>query len=263
MRPRTVALIGPGRAGTTMAAALIDAGWVLGGVAGRTPDSESALAVASRFDVVVGTASEIVVDAALVLIATPDREIERVASEIAEAVAPSALVVHCSGARALEVLDVVVARIGAIHPLLTMPGGDTGHDPLSGVWCATAGDPEVETIARELGMIPFSVLDSERGSYHAAACIASNHLVALLAQVEACTHVPLEVFLPLVRTTVENVAARGPVGALTGPVARGDLDTVRSHIAAIPDAERPAYVALARRAAVLAGRDPDAGGVLA
>lgn len=256
--PGTLALIGPGRAGCTIATGLITVGWTMVGVAGGDPDSPSVLAACERFATVTGPATEIVADASLVLIATPDRAIAGAAAEISEAVAPSALVIHLSGSVPLATLDSVVARIGALHPLQTMPEADATESVLTGVWCATAGDPEVDTIARSLGMRPFPVLDADRAGYHAAACIASNHLVALMAHMEAGTDVPLEAFVPLMRSAVDNAVLLGPAAALTGPVARGDVGTVRGHLDALPIAERAAYVALARRAAVLAGRNPDA-----
>jgi predicted short-subunit dehydrogenase-like oxidoreductase (DUF2520 family) len=80
--------------------------------------------------------------------------------------------------------------------------------------------------------------------------------------VEACTDVPVAAFLPLMRATLDNVADLGTRAALTGPVARGDVATVRAHLAAIPDAEREAYVAMARRTAALAGRTEDLAEVL-
>jgi predicted short-subunit dehydrogenase-like oxidoreductase (DUF2520 family) len=91
--------------------------------------------------------------------------------------------------------------------------------------------------------------------YHAAACIASNHLVALLDQVSRVAPIPLEAFLPLVGATVENVATMGPAAALTGPVARGDVETVRRHLDALSGADRDAYRDLARLARQLSGRD--------
>ena len=137
-----------------------------------------------------------------------------------------------------------------------------GAGRLAGVYAVVSGDPEVEEIAGALGMTPIRVADDARVGYHAAACIASNHLVALLAQVQACTDVPLDAFLPLVRSTVENVAELGPRAALTGPVARGDAETIRAHLAAIPSAERDAYRMMARRAAVLADRADELAPVL-
>jgi pantoate--beta-alanine ligase len=102
----------------------------------------------------------------------------------------------------------------------------------------------------------FEVAEEHRVAYHAAASVAANHLVALLGQVEriaATAEVPLDAYLPLVRATVEDVVAVGPAAALTGPVKRGDRQTVERHLAALDPAERPAYQAFADQAARLAG----------
>jgi predicted short-subunit dehydrogenase-like oxidoreductase (DUF2520 family) len=109
-------------------------------------------------------------------------------------------------------------------------------------------------VVADLGGTALEVGDADRASYHAAACIASNHLVALLGQVErvaATAGVPLTAYLDLVRATVDNVEQLGPVAALTGPVSRGDDATVARHLAALAPAERPAYEALADQARVL------------
>ena len=109
------------------------------------------------------------------------------------------------------------------------------------------------------------LLDVEPGqrvAYHAAASMAANHLVALLAGVErvaATAGVPLAAYLDLVRQTVDQVDARGPADALTGPVARGDWPTVDRHLRALDPTEHPAYLALSREAARLAGREWPAG----
>jgi len=111
----------------------------------------------------------------------------------------------------------------------------------------------VRTVVDALGGQWFTVADDDRAAYHAAACIASNHLVALLGQAErvgAAAGVPREAFLGLVRATVDNVAALGPDRALTGPAARGDIETLDRHRAALDPSELPAYdamVDLARR----------------
>ena len=192
------------------------------------------------------------------VIATPDAAIDAVAAEIAPAVRRDALVVHLSGARGLDALGAVPARTGALHPLQTLPSADAGAARLPGAWCAVAGDRQVWALARQLGMEPIEVADEDRAAYHAAACIASNHVVALLAQVERVAPVPLDAFLPLIRATVDNVADLGAEAALTGPVARGDVETVRGHLDALSDADRDAYLALARRAYELSGRhDPE------
>jgi predicted short-subunit dehydrogenase-like oxidoreductase (DUF2520 family) len=89
--------------------------------------------------------------------------------------------------------------------------------------------------------------------------VASNHLVALLGQVErlaADAGVPFDAFLPLVRATLDNVDELGPARALTGPVARGDRGTIARHLDALDEDEVDAYLALAREAARLAGVEP-------
>jgi len=134
-----------------------------------------------------------------------------------------------------------------------MPNPDVGASRLQGAWFALAGDPFVRTVVDALGGQWFTVADEDRAAYHAAACIASNHLVALLGQAErvgAAAGVPREAFVDLVRATVENVAALGPARALTGPAARGDVDTLDRHRAALDPSELEAYdamVLLARR----------------
>jgi predicted short-subunit dehydrogenase-like oxidoreductase (DUF2520 family) len=260
---RRAALIGPGRAGVAVAGALATAGWRIVGVAGRDPDAPGVQDTAARFGAVVGTPAEVAARVDLVVIATPDRVVGSVAAVIADVVAPDALVVHLAGALGLDVLAPVRARTATLHPLQSLPGAPLGQARLAGAYAAVSGDDAVADLARAIGMIPFRLADFDRVRYHAAACIASNHLVALLAQVEACTDVPLEAFLPLVRATVDNVAALGTGAALTGPVARGDVATIRAHREAIPASELDAYLALARRAAVLAGREEELAGVLA
>jgi predicted short-subunit dehydrogenase-like oxidoreductase (DUF2520 family) len=170
---------------------------------------------------------------------------------------------HLSGACTLDDLHKLrVARpdveVGSLHPLQSLPSYEAGVERLPGSWCAVAGPPEVERIALSLGMRPFRVSDADRVTYHAAASIASNHLVALLAQAARVADragVPPAALLPLVRATIDNVEELGTAGALTGPIARGDIDTVRDHLAALPDDELGAYRALAREALRVSERD--------
>ena len=151
---------------------------------------------------------------------------------------------HLAGSLGLDVLAPHERR-AAVHPLRSIP---TGATDLRGAWFAVAGDPIAGEVVEALGGQRVEVADADRVAYHAAACIASNHLVALLGQVSrvaATAGVPLDAYLDLVRGTVDNVAALGPAAALTGPVARGDEATVARHLAALDPAERPAYEALA------------------
>ncbi len=238
-------IVGPGRAGGSLAAALAAVGgWALAAPLGRG-------------DAVAGAAADVDV----VVIATPDSSIAEVAAAI-EPVATT-VVIHLAGSLGLDVLA-PHARRGALHPLVALPTAALGAERLrAGAWFATAGDPLVERIVTDLGGHSFTVADEDRAAYHAAACIASNHLVALLGQVERIAGgigVPLDAYLDLARATVDNVAALGPAAALTGPAARGDWATIDRHRAALDPAELEAYdamVAAARRLVDLDGATDD------
>ena len=186
----------------------------------------------------------------LVVIATPDDAIASVASSID--VVPSTVVAHLSGSRGLDVLAPHVRR-GALHPLMTLPDEQTGARLLRGAWFAVAGDPFVHEVVGALDGRWFTVVDDRRAIYHAAASVAANHVVALLGQVERLAReagVPFAAFFDIIRAAVDNTERLGPAAALTGPAARGDLDTIRRHLAALPEDERAAYevmVAQARR----------------
>jgi predicted short-subunit dehydrogenase-like oxidoreductase (DUF2520 family) len=109
-------------------------------------------------------------------------------------------------------------------------------------------------VVDDLGGRRIDVDDEHRAAYHAAACIASNHLVALLGQVErvaAIAGVPLDALLELSRQSLENVASVGPRAALTGPVARGDWETVDRHRAVLEGLDRRAYDVMVELAEVL------------
>lgn len=242
---KRVRIIGPGRAGRSLGRALRDVGWAA--------DPEYRGRGDELGDAAVG------VD--VVVIATPDDVI----AAVADAIGPVAgtAVVHLSGSRGLEELR-GHRRAGALHPLVSLPDDEVGARRLTrGAWFAVAGDPIVVEMATALGGRTFEVADEHRAAYHAAAVIASNHLVALLGQAErvgGSAGVPFEALVDLVRVTVANVADLGPAAALTGPAARGDDETIRRHLAALGDDERAAYEAMAAEARRLAGRTGPAAG---
>ena len=231
----SVRIIGPGRAGRSLAAALTEAGWAVPPVLGRHDDVRAA---ARGVD--------------LLILAAPDGSIAELARSVAPD--PKATVVHLAGSLGLDVL-VPHRRRASIHPLVALPTAEIGASRLRGAWYGVSGDLAARAIPAALGGRILELADDPelRARYHAAACIASNHLVALLGQVQrvaASAGVPLDAYLDLVRETVDNVAALGPRAALTGPVARGDYDTVARHRSVLPDVERPAYDAMVE----LAGR---------
>lgn len=226
-----VRVVGAGRAGGALGLALERVGWAVEPPLGRDDDLGGA---AHGVD--------------LLVLGVPDPVIAEVAAAVDPD--PDTVVAHLAGSRGLDVLGGHL-RPAALHPLVALPDAETGAARLAdGAWFALAGDPLVEQVVADLGGQAFTVADEDRTRYHAAAVIASNHLVALLGQVErvAPDGVPLEAFLALVRGTVDNVAALGPAAALTGPVARGDWATVERHLAALPDDEREAYEAMVAQA---------------
>lgn len=267
-RPGTVerfALVGPGRAGAALSLALAARGARAVAVAGRTPAAESTRRVAALLDAHPVAVEDAGHDVDLVIIATPDAEIASTASRLAPSLRAGALVLHVSGARTLHELDAIArarpdVELGSLHPLQSLPSAEVGRARLAGSWCAVEGPAMVERLALTLGMRPFRIDPSARVRYHATAAHASNHLVALVGQVErlaADAGVPPEAFLPLMRSTLENVSDLGARAALTGPVARGDAGTVADHLQALPESERDAYRALAAAALRLTGRDDE------
>ncbi|MBJ7306275.1 MAG: DUF2520 domain-containing protein [Acidimicrobiia bacterium] len=229
----SVRIIGPGRAGGALAIALARVGWT---VVAPVHRGESLSAAASGVD--------------LLVIATPDGVIADVAREITPD--PTTVVVHLSGALGLEALATHPQR-ASLHPLTSMPTAEIGAERLvGGAWFAIDANTEsalkcMESLADALGGRSFVVDDEHRVAYHAAAAIASNHVVALLGSAERVARsagVPIEAYLELVRATIDNIEDLGVIDALTGPVARGDWDTVARHRDAIDPSELALYDAL-------------------
>jgi predicted short-subunit dehydrogenase-like oxidoreductase (DUF2520 family) len=240
-------------------------GYRVVGVAGRSVDAHSTLSAAAICNAHARFVSDIGIGAQLVVIATPDHAIAQTASAIAATLEPNALVMHLAGSQTLDVFDALKeargdVRVGSLHPLQTLPSASEGLDRLAGSYAAIEGDPEVERIARLIGLIPLHVDPQQRTRYHAAAVIASNHVVALLGQVERLAQdagIPFSAFRALVEASVENAFELGPAQALTGPIARGDLKTVEAHLRALDPGERDAYRSLAREAARLVDQRSD------
>jgi predicted short-subunit dehydrogenase-like oxidoreductase (DUF2520 family) len=242
--------------------ALVEHGWEVVAVAGRAPDTSSTTAAVACLSSRPALVSDAGTGAAVVIIATPDRAIESAARSVAPTLEPGALVLHLAGSRGLDAFTDLQAvrpdvRVGALHPLQSFPTATIGLERLHGSWAAVAGDPQTGELARLLGLRPFDLPDDQRMGYHAAAVVASNHLVALLGQVERLANacgVPFDAFAPLVQSSIVNAFGIGPALALTGPVARGDLVTVEQHLATLDPGERDAYRTLAREVARLTGR---------
>ena len=167
--------------------------------------------------------------AAIVLLCVPDRSI----AEVASALEPGPWVAHVSGGTRLAALEPHVRRF-SLHPLQTFTR-DRGAEQLDGAWAAVTGEnDEARAIAVELaellGLTPFVLPDADRALYHAGAVIASNYLVTLrrvAGELLASAGVPAEALDPLMSRVIENGFQ------LTGPIERGDWETVERHRAAI------------------------------
>jgi predicted short-subunit dehydrogenase-like oxidoreductase (DUF2520 family) len=226
---QTIAIVGGGRMGRALTAALGAAGVPVTGPHGRGFAGAGADAV---------------------LLCVPDGQIAAAAG----AVAPGPLVGHCSGATGLDVLAPHEAF--ALHPLMTITqrGGE-----FRGAGAAVAGSSDralalATDLARALGMRPFEIADEDRAAYHAGAAMASNFLVALESAAERVAGIDRELLAPLARAAVETWAAEGDA-ALTGPIARGDRATVQRHRVALAESAPELvrlYDALAMRAEAMA-----------
>lgn len=236
------AVVGAGRLGTALSAALSAAGVSVSGPHGR------------GFD---GTGHDVV------LLCVPDAQIAAAAAAIVPR--DGLLVGHTSGATGLSALAPHAGAFG-LHPLMTVTKPDPARPAtFTGAGCATAGTTEraagvARALATALGMVPATIADEDRAAYHAAASIASNFLVTLEDAAErllATTGAPRELLVPLVRASVENWAAQGGERALTGPIARGDEATVTRQRATIVDRTpelTALYDVLADRTRALAAR---------
>ncbi|MTI83299.1 MAG: DUF2520 domain-containing protein [Firmicutes bacterium] len=248
MNNPSIAVVGAGKVGSALAILLHNQGYTVSGVTSRTPDSARNLADRLNCPVFENCAHA-VQTADLVFITTPDREIGQVSAGIASegGYRPGQIVAHTSGAHpAAELLGATEAgaKVLSFHPLQSFAEVEGAMQNLPGSFFALEGDDDAVNLGRkiveDLGGKSFVIKARDKGLYHAAACIASNYLVSVmhlatgvyqnfgLSKEEA-----FEALLPLVWGTVENIHREGPVQALTGPVARGDVTTIEGHMKAL------------------------------
>lgn len=231
-----ISIVGTGRAGTSFARALRDAGHHV------QLFSHDAIGDLTSSD--------------LVLLCVPDDEI----ATTAERLAPSDryVVAHVAGSRTLAELA-PHRRVASIHPLAALSDAVVGPGRLRGAVYCIAGDPVAKNIVDSLGGRAIMLSDDQRSIYHATATVAANHVVALIGQVErlaAAAGLDLADFLPLAGQALEDVRRVGVAKALTGPASRGDMATIDAHLAAIDEGERSTYVAMANAAFELSEHRP-------
>ena len=230
-----IIIAGPGRAGSAIGIAATAAGHRLAGVLSRSGNDLEAPDL--DWDDELPAAD-------LLVIAVSDDAVAEVGARLAPHAAEVTAVVHVSGLTSTGALDDFSIPAGSFHPLQTLPTGKAGAARLSGAAVAVTAKHEalralLHELAESLGMRPFDIDDRLKPLYHAAAAAAANYTLASLGMafdLFSAAGVPFAAAEPLVRAFVDNAFARGPWVALTGPIARGDVGTVKAQVEAVENA---------------------------
>ncbi len=256
-----VGVIGAGRVGTVLGAALARAGHQ---VVAASAVSETSVERAARLlpGAAIRQPEEVLADADLILLTVPDDARPGLVAGLAATGAPmeGRLLAHASGRHGVAVLDPATERGAlplAIHPVMTFTGRPDDVDRLTGISFGVTAPGQLRQVAEalviEMGGEPVFIEEASRSLYHAALASGANHLITLVVQAAELLGVagvpdPARMLSPLLFAALDNALRLGDAG-LTGPVARADADTVAGHIEALrevsPEALR-AYLALAR-----------------
>jgi len=226
------------------------AGYQVAAIGGRDLPKTTAAAEQIGGGVRASTLFDAATAGEVVLLAVSDDAIGQVCNELAEAGAfvAGTIVSHCSGALGSDILqaarDQCGCHVASIHPLQTFPTAQSAIDGLAGVYWFCEGDEPAVKVLNDLiaaiGGKPVGISSEQKPLYHAAAVFACNYLTALMdmalatasgAGVESRT--AWEALEPLVRNTITNIGALGTPAALTGPIARGDTETIVRHMNAL------------------------------
>jgi predicted short-subunit dehydrogenase-like oxidoreductase (DUF2520 family) len=261
----TVGVIGAGRVGAVIGAALDRAGYALSAAAGESAASRIRIETMLP-GVTVTKPTAVARSCDLLLLTVPDDSLDNVVRMLSAsgAIHSGQYLVHTSGRHGLEVLQPAVdigARPIALHPAMTFTGTDLDLDRLSGcTFGVTARDterPVAEQLVNDLGGRTAWIAERDRILYHAALAHGSNHLTTLVNQSMDLLRAaspdidPAETLRPLLSAALDNALTYADAG-LTGPIVRGDVQTVRQHLGRLRSeapATLDAYLALARATA--------------
>ncbi len=254
MTPKTVAIIGAGRVGSSVGFLLKRAGYAVTAIAARTMASAEKAAALIGGGEPTTDALKASSKAEIVFLTTPDGAIKNVCDKIASGggLKPGSIVVHMFGAKSLELLDAAKssgAYRAVIHPLQSAPSPAQGIKNLPGSYFRIEADPEALKTAKdivqamggiELVMPQWRSDKDSAALYHAGAVTVSNYFVALVdyglrfyEALGADKQETLKALLPLIKGTLQNIETLGTADALTGPIARGDVLTIQGHIEAM------------------------------
>ncbi len=237
-----LSIIGAGRVGKTLARLWHVSGYIRAGdVLNRQFASAQHAAEFIGAGTPIGDLAQLR-GADIFLLALPDDQIAITCQRLADSgkIRPGNIVFHCSGALASNALASAVrqgARVASVHPIRSFADPGQVAASFHGTVCGVEGDVAalavLDPLFDAIGAKRVPILAASKTLYHAAAVFASNYLVSLLAVAQqsyvkagVAPEVALQLLVPLVRETAENVFRLGPAGALTGPIARGDLATV-------------------------------------
>lgn len=274
-----VGVVGAGRVGSVLGAAFRYAGYPLEAVCGsarRSPATDERIARLLPGVEVVDTPAQVLDRALLIVLAVPDDVLPSLVDDLARsgAIRPGQLLLHTAGRYGISVLAPLAPLVVplALHPAMTFTSGEADLARLRGAPFGVTSTPEArelaELIVREIGGEPVWIDEADRVRYHAALAHGCNHLVTLVAQARELLErigIPdsADFLRPLLEATLANALARGDA-ALTGPVARGDIGTLREHFTAladtptdIPATYRALALATAWRRATRHTGDPD------
>jgi predicted short-subunit dehydrogenase-like oxidoreductase (DUF2520 family) len=260
----SIGVVGAGRVGAVLAAALRQAGHEVSAVAGESDASRTRIETLLP-GVPVDKPTAVARACDLLLLTVPDDALDNVVRMLVAsgAIRSGQYVVHTSGRHGMDVLRPAVeigARGIAMHPAMTFTGTDLDLDRLAGavlgVTCDAAERVVVEQLADDLGARVVWVPEEQRALYHAALAHGANHLVTLVSQAMDLLRAtgsddPAATLRPLLTAALDNALEYGDA-ALTGPIMRGDLQTVRAHLASLADAPREtveSYVVMGRATA--------------
>lgn len=245
MKP-SFAIVGCGRVGTALAKYLAEAGYIPAGLASKSLSSAKRVADLTGSVNYTNTAWEATRKADIVFITTPDGTIKEACDGIAvkNGFNSGSVVLHCSGALTSTMLLSAKncgASIGSMHPLQSFASTEYSHNPFSGIVTSVEGDKKaVDTaslVAADLGSGCVTIQTEAKILYHASAVVASNYLVTvldlslnLIRQAGVPADDAFRGLKPLIEGTLSNIEKMGARDALTGPIARGDIQTIENHL---------------------------------
>lgn len=252
MHTVTVGIIGPGKVGTTLGILAKKSSRYNVIVGGRNPEKARAAAEQIDRDTKFCGIDEAASESDIVLLTVPDDCIETISNELAEngSFSDKTIVAHCSGALSSDVLHAAYQKCGSsiasMHPLQTFPDIESALTNVSGTFCYYEGSSSALAILKEfiidIGFNPVAIDKKSKVLYHATAVFACNYLSSLMdAALETGMLAGIDKDImwkslsPLVHATISNIEKNGPEAALTGPIARGDINTVMNHLKSLEE----------------------------